>query len=384
MATWLQNEGLLPAYGRIYDVQPGEDVRPHVTGNEYPRDLPSSHVQLLQGALSGMALQQTLLGAAEHHTPATALLNAQYLGRPRLPFSDKSMRTSFEVFPPGAVAPAAALGAAGAGAPRPFGKAPSFSGEMAAASGPSASPGIGGSFSAVPSAPNHVPAGAGVGGGTTLRLKLSLGGGGGGAGTASSSSSAAAAAPAADPLDAYPLDPATLADIHARIGGPALGPAHTTLAGLRWADWPLNEGNPFVIKITKANAATLGVPGYFDVVASPMDLTRVRERLEGKAKPYASPDAFIADLRLIASNAKRFNCPPSWVPTRDAYLPPVEEVRAKQPKQLLGAPVYRMAWELDGHIDALEVRTREAWRAAFAEAKRAALAAAGVACPPPS
>lgn len=98
---------------------------------------------------------------------------------------------------------------------------------------------------------------------------------------------------------------------------------------------------------------------------------------------YFSPDAFLADLRLICSNAKRYNCPPGWLPTRDSYLPSPEEVRAKAPQQWADAPVYRLAWDLERRIDAAEPALRAAWRAQSRAAKRRVLAAAGI-MPPPS
>lgn len=49
----------------------------------------------------------------------------------------------------------------------------------------------------------------------------------------------------------------------------------------------------------------LGVPTYFDVIKNPMDLSTVEFKL--KSHEYETPDEFIADVRLIWSNAMLFN-----------------------------------------------------------------------------
>jgi hypothetical protein len=50
-----------------------------------------------------------------------------------------------------------------------------------------------------------------------------------------------------------------------------------------------------------------GLPDYFDVIRSPMDLGTVKKRLTNKQ--YVSTDEFAADVRLTFSNAMKYNPP---------------------------------------------------------------------------
>lgn len=57
----------------------------------------------------------------------------------------------------------------------------------------------------------------------------------------------------------------------------------------------------------------LGIPDYFDVIKTPMDLSTVRRKLE--TSQYTSAEQFEADVRLIISNCLTYNAPDSDVVT---------------------------------------------------------------------
>ncbi|GAB9473270.1 hypothetical protein Gpo141_00010425 [Globisporangium polare] len=86
-----------------------------------------------------------------------------------------------------------------------------------------------------------------------------------------------------------------------------LAPLVTELRGLTWAGWIVSgkAGNPFISKITRENCKRLGVPNYFDFVKEPMDLTRMKEKVE-KAE-YVRIEQFTSDIKLMVANAKTFN-----------------------------------------------------------------------------
>jgi len=140
----------------------------------------------------------------------------------------------------------------------------------------------------------------------------------------------------------------------------------------RWAAWTVGaDGNPFVVKITRANAKDLGVPTYFDIVKVPMDLTRMLERLEGKGgKRYGSPEEFLADAALIISNAKAFNCP-ATARGPDGALPTVlPHPAVLPPEQRPAGSVYCMAWEFEADIHAATLQVVRQWRAREVELRR--------------
>jgi hypothetical protein len=51
----------------------------------------------------------------------------------------------------------------------------------------------------------------------------------------------------------------------------------------------------------------LGVPGYFDVITHPMDLSTIDSHLRNN--DYKTPEEFATDVRLVWSNAITFNTP---------------------------------------------------------------------------
>ncbi|CAI5721132.1 unnamed protein product [Hyaloperonospora brassicae] len=86
-----------------------------------------------------------------------------------------------------------------------------------------------------------------------------------------------------------------------------LAPLVAELRALTWTGWVVSgkPGNPFLQKFTKDNCKRLGVPNYFDYVKSPMDLTRMKEKVE--RAEYTKIDQFTTDIKLMAANAKTFN-----------------------------------------------------------------------------
>ena len=322
---WLEREGLASAAARIFeredDGSGDVEVDTDAVDCERPRDLPSSHVQLLRGAISDVALREVLLAAAENHSALSAAAVAPFHGRPRVRFTDAQLARSFDLIPPPPAAPtgAAAKGGARAGAP-------------------------GAGIAAVSSSASGIAA-----------------------------SASAAPPPAADPLAAviasWNWDAQTLAELAAAANAEALLPAWSALRAMSWSAWPLNGGNPFVFKITAANAKKAGVPHYLSVIATPMDLTRMKERIDKGA--YGSPAEFLADARLMVANAKLFNCPATWRPTAPGYFPRPEEVASKRPAEMAAAPVYGWAWEMGAAIDAAAPGVEAAWTAAVGRGKRA-------------
>jgi bromodomain-containing factor 1 len=63
--------------------------------------------------------------------------------------------------------------------------------------------------------------------------------------------------------------------------------------------------------LTPVDPVALGIPDYFDVIKTPMDLDTVRRKYE--AGKYADAAAFEADVRLIFANCYAYNAPDSDV-----------------------------------------------------------------------
>jgi len=95
--------------------------------------------------------------------------------------------------------------------------------------------------------------------------------------------------------------------LRSRFNNEVLRRAHSKLRNLSWKHWPGNNGNPFVLRITEANCEEYGVPDYFKFISSPMDLTRIDERISRSF--YVNPTSFFKDTDLISYNAKVFNGP---------------------------------------------------------------------------
>jgi hypothetical protein len=155
-----------------------------------------------------------------------------------------------------------------------------------------------------------------------------------------------------------------------------LQPYYARLRRMAWADWAFDGGNPFVLKITKFNAAKVGVPDYFKAIKAPMDLTRMLERVAGAkgaagalaAPHYNSPEEFLSDARLIAWNAKTYNCPPAG---RGA--PTFPHPSTLPPDQVPRGSVYAMAWELEAEVNKLALPLVTAWRSRELQFRREVL-----------
>lgn len=140
------------------------------------------------------------------------------------------------------------------------------------------------------------------------------------------------------------------------------------LRALKFEGWPdkpeWNDGNPFVFKITKSSEDGLGVTGYCDVIKRPMDLTRIREKID--AKKYVSPHMFLDDVSMIAYNAKFYNGP-DYARESQAFPDPSElEASAFGPGQ-----VYFMAFEFEKVAKTLESPVRTCYEQLERLCKRA-------------
>ena len=268
----------------------------------------------------------------EESAPLTAVLDAAFRGHPRQPFSEEQLIRGFESF----------VTTAQIATMKPLTIYQQVAG--VGAGGPSATkaaeaPAVG--LVPVPMAPGDVvPVVA-----------------------------AASAEATEDALKSLVLHPRLLEKMNEQV----LRPAWQRLRGLKWADWAFNEGNPFVVKITKNNATQLGVPTYFTVISKPMDLTRMDEKLKRKlsdksifegAPPacYTSVEDFINDAQQIVLNAKTFNCPPALAASvRGGDFPhPSTLPAAYVPK----GSVYAMAFDFEAVLQHLTPAVVEQWKSA--------------------
>jgi len=71
----------------------------------------------------------------------------------------------------------------------------------------------------------------------------------------------------------------------------------------------LHGTNPFRLVIDKGNCEAMGVPDYCDVIAKPMNLTYIQEKVDGKL--YVTLQDFFADVELMISNALLYNSDPN-------------------------------------------------------------------------
>ncbi|OQR98373.1 hypothetical protein ACHHYP_08678 [Achlya hypogyna] len=79
------------------------------------------------------------------------------------------------------------------------------------------------------------------------------------------------------------------------------------LKAMSWKKWPIKgkPGNPFIEKYTRENCKVLGVPNYFDYITTPMDLTRIGEKIQ--RMEYVELSQLTADINLLVANAETFN-----------------------------------------------------------------------------
>lgn len=224
-----------------------------------------------------------------------------------------------------------------------------------------------------PSATSSAVGGVSAASGLVAGALLPAAGAGSSAGAtgASGSSGAATAAAVLPPVPPRPrgLEHVALFTDHLRtLNEQALKPVWDILRAMSWRAWPRERdgGNPFVVKITRTNKDTLGVPEYFKTVSTPMDLTRMAERMAGKGGAggrggslaaaaavaaaggpafgyYNSAHEFLNDALLIAANAKRYNCPAI---VRGAAVPPHPSLLPPEARDA----VYVMAWEFEAKV----------------------------------
>ncbi|OQR86328.1 hypothetical protein THRCLA_22971, partial [Thraustotheca clavata] len=99
---------------------------------------------------------------------------------------------------------------------------------------------------------------------------------------------------------------------------PVLGMLLQEIKAISWKTWPIHNkpGNPFIEKFTRENCKALGVPNYFDYISTPMDLTRMAEKLQHME--YVELSLFSQDVALIVQNAKFFN--PIGTPVHEMAL----------------------------------------------------------------
>lgn len=129
------------------------------------------------------------------------------------------------------------------------------------------------------------------------------------------------------------------------------------LRALSWPEWTHSNGNPFVVRITKNNAAKLLVPDYFKFIKNPMDLTRMSEKVAQKR--YDTPASFFEDVFLICYNAKVYNGPRTSK-QKDFVFPPASEVGG----------VYAMACELEEKAKNMQSKVQEAFNYLINQGKR--------------
>ncbi|OAA54173.1 histone acetyltransferase GCN5 [Niveomyces insectorum RCEF 264] len=106
-----------------------------------------------------------------------------------------------------------------------------------------------------------------------------------------------------------PLDPLSIPAIRATGWSPAMdelaraprhGPHFNALRRFLYQIQNHKQAWPFLVPVNRDE-----VPDYYRVIASPMDLSTMEERLE--RDHYATPGALVADLRLIFRNCRQYN-----------------------------------------------------------------------------
>lgn len=133
---------------------------------------------------------------------------------------------------------------------------------------------------------------------------------------------------------------------------------------LRWPTCAV--GTPFIFSITRENAASVGIPTYCDVIPEPMDLTRMRARLEtvgGYAAGAAGIDALLSDAAKMVRNAKIFHGPKEAKRAEPTFPEPVSKFTASK------GSIYGMAFDLERLI----MKSRGHAHAALAAMQRAEL-----------
>lgn len=212
----------------------------------------------------------------------------------------------------------------------------------------------------------------------------------------------AGTAPPADEREARMLSKIDLLEApgsFARIVQAVLRPALDFLASLAWPIGGVLH-NPFVVDIASSWGRDL-LKNYKKHIVCVMDLPTMQASIV--AGKYASAgekaggslelrltrsaEAFLYDARLIARNARYFNCPPSFVDAVKArtqkkpregdaealdWFPSVQEVQEKFPGEL--HPVFVAGWDFFRAAESLRPTLAAAWLHAITCEKRAELA----------
>ena len=129
--------------------------------------------------------------------------------------------------------------------------------------------------------------------------------------------------PEPQPASAASLPPPAQA---ARAPAPAAAPSKPKTDFTRQCAKVLRQlmGQPEAVWFNEpVDPVAHGLPTYFDVVRHPMDFGTIKGKLD--AKEYRAAKAFIADVKLVFSNAKRFNDDPA----HDVYKARVGPRRAR-------------------------------------------------------
>lgn len=78
------------------------------------------------------------------------------------------------------------------------------------------------------------------------------------------------------------------------------------------------SGNPFAVKLRRAQEPVVVPDVYFDIIQSPLDLFTIKERVNQNY--YVTVDSFIRDIALVADNALTFNAAPGPLNVMSAHL----------------------------------------------------------------
>lgn len=206
----------------------------------------------------------------------------------------------------------------------------------------------------------------------------------GGAGGGAAATSAAAPLTAEEQARLDPRladikpDPILLAQMLPGFNRTVLLPVVESLKALNWPEWRTADpsGNPFLVQITKDYAAAVGLHDYHDYISRPMSLNYMSNKANGGSgsQPYATAEAFLSDLHLIARNAKKYNCP--YTDLRDKKGP---NVQFPHPDTLgerarAAAPVYALAFALEAEINKVEPRVKAGWERFLLDVKARTLA----------
>ena len=162
--------------------------------------------------------------------------------------------------------------------------------------------------------------------------------------------------------------------LKSRFNNEVLRRAHSKLRSLKWQNWPGNDGNPFVLRITEGNCEEYGVPDYFKFIASAMDLTRIEERISRSF--YINPAAFFKDTELISFNAKVFNGPDcSRLKNPRFPIPAFHDPKSQESKQFQDCihphSVYGMAFEFEREAVKLQAPVNACYQQLLRICKRA-------------